>query len=143
MSRSVLLVVVAVGTALLVGGAGCSNVAGADESDPPVATVDSIEAPSRIAPSDTLTVRLRGTVGPNGCYSLDRVDVRRAAGRLTLTPLVDRVRGGDVACTMAIVPLDETMRFDPPFEEGALTITVPQPDQADVTATVEVTAGDG
>jgi hypothetical protein len=39
---------------------------------------------------------------------------------------------------MALVPLDETVRVDPPFVPGTLTITVPQPNRANVVTTVEV-----
>jgi hypothetical protein len=40
---------------------------------------------------------------------------------------------------MAVVPLDETVRVDPPFESGTLTITVPQPNRENVATTVVVT----
>jgi hypothetical protein len=39
---------------------------------------------------------------------------------------------------MALVPLDETARVDPPFVPGTLTITVPQPSRENVVTTVEV-----
>lgn len=108
-----------------------------------VAEVDSIDTPDRIAPSDTLSVQFYGTVGPNGCYSLDRFDEKRSSGRLTVEPVVKHVVGEGIGCTMAIVPLEATYRAAPPFEEGELTIEVPQSDQADVTATVEVKGEEG
>jgi len=127
------------------GGAGCSMLTNADDdSSPPVepgvATVDSLYAPERIAPSDTLSLRLTGTAGPNGCYSFDGFDVDRTAGRLTITPEVVH-RDADM-CTQALVPLDETYAAAPPFTEGTLTVVVPQPDRPDVTATVDVTAAE-
>lgn len=125
-------------------GFGCSMGAQPDEDSPEfhVAVVDSIDVPDRIAPSDTLSIRLFGTVGPNGCYSLDRIEEDRSEGQLTVTPVVRYERADDVACTMALVPLDATYEAAPPFEEGALQIVVPQSDEPDVTATVEVTGGE-
>jgi len=119
---------------LLVGGAGCSMLSTAESGPDPetgVAAVDSIDAPDRIASSDTLRVRFYGTVGPNGCYAFDGFETERNGRGLTITPVV-QYRG------MAIVPLDETYRAAPPFEEGPLTVTVPQPDGVDVTTTVTV-----
>jgi len=135
--------VFALGTVALVGGgAGCSMLTNSDD-DPDdavergVAEVDSLHAPAQIAASDTLLLRLTGTVGPNGCYAFDGFDVERAGGRLTVTPGVVHRTGQ--ACTQAIVPLDETYAAAPPFAEGTLTVVVPQPDRPDVTTTVEVT----
>jgi hypothetical protein len=123
---------------LVGGGFGCSAGSNVDDRGVEfvVAEVDSIEVPSRIAPSDSLSVHLYGTVGPNGCYSLDRIKEERSAGTVTLTPVVRHRTGG--FCTMAIVPLDATHDVPPPFEEGTLDLVVPQPDQPDVTATVTV-----
>lgn len=138
-------IVVFVGlVALVVGGAGCSMLSNADstpdeESETGIAEVDSIEAPTQIASSDTLTVQFYGTVGPNGCYSFDGFETEKHDGRLTITPVVQYRGGEGMMCTMAIVPLEETYTAAPPFEEGSLTLEVPQPDGPDVTATVEVT----
>ncbi|PSQ97780.1 MAG: hypothetical protein BRD55_01170 [Bacteroidetes bacterium SW_9_63_38] len=101
-----------------------------------IAEVDSIEAPSRMKTADTLSVRLRGTVGPNGCYSFHRTAIERESNRVRLVPLVRRASQN--ACTTALVPLDETVRVKPPFEPDPLTITVPQPNRTNVTATVSV-----
>jgi len=137
------LVAVALGTVALVGGgAGCSMFTNADDESSPtveqdVATVDSVYAPAHIAASDTLSLRLTGTVGPNGCHSFDGFDVERADDQLTITPVVEH-RTGQM-CTQAIVPLDETYAAAPPFTEGTLIVVVPQPDRPDVTVAVEVT----
>lgn len=122
-------------------GFGCSMGVQSDEDLPEfhVAEVDSIDVPERIAPTDTLSVRLFGTVGPNGCYSLDRIKEDRSDGQLTVTPVVRYERADDVACTMALVPLDATYEAEPPFDKGTLQVVVPQSDDPDVTATVEVT----
>lgn len=141
--RSLLVVLVTGMVALVAGGAGCSMLTNSDSNEGRqvaslVAEVDSIDTPNEIASSDTLTVQFYGTVGPNGCYSFERFDVERSASRLIVTPVVERVTGEDVVCTMAIVPLDVTYTAAPPFEEGTLTVEVPQTDGSEVTATVEV-----
>jgi hypothetical protein len=139
---------VVLGGIVVLGSAGCSGSADsartADRVVVPqapsslMAEVDSIEAPSRIGTTDTLSVRLQGTVGPNGCYSFNRMAVERAPRQIRLVPLVSRATQG--GCTMAVVPLDETVRVDPPFVPGTLTITVPQPNRENAATTVEVTA---
>ena len=143
-SLRAVVAVFALGTVALVGGgAGCSMLTNADD-DPDdavqrgIAEVDSLHAPAQIAASDTLTLRMTGTVGPNGCHSFDGFDVERTTDRITITPVVAHRTGR--ACTQAIVPLDETYTAAPPFDEGTLTVVVPQADRPDVTAAVEVTS---
>lgn len=139
-----LFFVVLIGTGmLLTSGAGCSLVSSAESDrdraeEAGIAEVDSIHVSPQTGSTDTLSVRLLGTVGPNGCYSFDRFDVERTPDRLTITPIVQRITADDIACTMALVPLDETYHAQPPFSTGALTIRVPQADRPDVTTTVEV-----
>ncbi len=131
----------------LFGGASCGSTAATtsqptaptDASALDTARVARIDAPDRIAPSDTLRVHLSGTVGPNGCYSLARIDEARAPGRVTFTPLVRPPTADDQACTMAIVPLDTTHAASPPFEPGRLAVGGPQGDQPAATDTVTVT----
>ena len=105
----------------------------------PLAEVDSLHVPARIATTDTLVVHLTGTVGPNGCYALARIETERTNGQVILHPLVQPPRDDDQMCTMALVPLDETHRIAPPFEPGTLTVSVPQQEGPAVTATVEIT----
>lgn len=143
--RTLLATFLACTVALLGSGAGCSTLTGTEEEravEHLVAEVDSLDVPAQIASSDTLSIRLSGTVGPNGCYSFDRFDTERSTDRLTVTPVVEHVTGEGFACTMAIVPLDATFAAAPPFEEGVITIAVPQSDRPDVTATVQVTSGE-
>lgn len=124
------------------GGAGCSMLSNADTDEGGsgiIANVDRINAPDRISTSDTMSVQLQGTVGPNGCYSFDGFEVDRSEHHLTITPTVTQVTGDDTMCTMAIVPLEETYSAAPPFEEGTLTIEVPQTEGESVTTTVDVT----
>jgi len=146
--RSLPFVALFAGTVLLSGGASCgaastaqpaadgSSVPGAPRLD--TARVDSVGVPARIATTDTLRIHLTGTVGPNGCYSLARIDEARTPDQLTVTPLVQPPTDADQACTMAMVPLDTTYAVAPPFEPGALLLTVPQSSRPAVTTSVEV-----
>lgn len=139
--RMLLVMLFAGIVATAIGGAGCSTLSGSQEGskrEHAVAAVDSLQVPARIAPTDTLSVRMHGTVGPNGCYSFDGFDANRSRNRLTVTPVVEHKTADDLACTMAIVPLDETYAATPPFEAGTFTVVVPQPNEPDRTATVEV-----
>lgn len=110
-------------------------------TDGPLAQVDRMDVPDRIATADTLSVHLSGTVGPNGCYSLARIETKRGPNEVTLRPVVQPPTSDDLACTMALVPLDTTHRVPPPFEVGTLSVMVPQTDSPAVTATVKVTEG--
>lgn len=135
--------------ALVLGGATCSAASEEASSSPArtatadtlLATVDTVQAPAQIAPTDTLRVRLRGMVGPNGCYSLSRVETERASGQVVLRPVVRHREQG--MCTMAIVSLDETITLAPPFPEETLRIVVPQTDRPTVRTTVRVGTADG
>lgn len=141
--RTVFVVLISGIIVLPLGGAGCSILGGDGDDrreETLVAKVDSVIVPSRIAPTDTLRVRMRGSVGPNSCYRFEEFDVLRATGRLTITPVVVRTTADDIACATVVVPLNRTYTAAPPFDEGTLTITVPQPDQPDVTTSVDVTA---
>jgi len=137
-----LLVAFLVGAvAVFGGGFRCAVLTGAEDNrdvERAVAEVDSLDVPPRISPTDTLTVRMYGMVGPNGCHSFERFDSERSGDRVRVTPVVARVTGEEVACTMAVVPLDRTYAVAPPFEPGTFTVVVPQPDRTDVTATVDV-----
>lgn len=144
--RTILVVLLGGLIAAASSGAGCSAISESDSNgdvDTLIADVDSIEVPTHISSSDTLPVTLYGRVGPNGCYSFDRFEVKRSPGTLLLRPMVRHRTGDDLVCTMAIVPLEETYRAPPPFSEETWTITVPQPDGEDVSSTVEVTSNNG
>ncbi len=145
--RLALLAALLVGPGLLGGGASCGSIASSsppsavtgDASALDTARVGRVDVPARIAPTDTLRIHLSGTVGPNGCYSLARIEAVRAPGQVTVTPLVQPPTADDQACTMAVVPLDTTYAANPPFEPGRLSITVPQRDRSPVTDTITVT----
>jgi hypothetical protein len=138
------LIAVLAGPLLFGSGAGCASTAttapSAIPNAPPLDTarVARVDVPDQIATSDILRIRLSGTVGPNGCYALARIDEARASGRITLTPLVRPPTEDDQPCTMAIVPLDTTYAVSPPFEKGALSVTALQKNGASVTDTVRV-----
>ena len=140
------LVAMLVAPFLFGGGASCGSTAstassastGPDAPGLDTARVARVDVPDQIAPSDTLRVHLSGTVGPNGCYSLARIDEARTAGRITLTPLVRPPTADDQACTMAVVPLDTTYAAPPPFEAGRLAVTVRQKGRSPVLDTVTV-----
>ena len=116
-----------------------AHVSPGSSTGAPLAQVDRLEVSDQITTADTLSVHLSGTVGPNGCYSLARIEEARASDQVTLRPVVQPPTRSDQACTMALVPLDTTHRVAPPFEAGTLTVTVPQSDGPSVTATVEIT----
>lgn len=124
-------------------GFGCTTSAESPDNAPDrmLAEVDSVDAPSSHAADDSLSVRLYGTVGPNGCYSLDEIEAVRSGSEVTLRPMVRDGTDAGRVCTMAIVPLDATHTLAPPFETGTLTVTVSQPGPNDVTATVDITPG--
>jgi hypothetical protein len=141
------LVAALAGFLLLGGGGGCGSAAStvlSPSSEPDTIGLDTarvaqVDVPPRIAVSDSLRVHLTGTVGPNGCHALARIDMARTPDRATLTPLVQPPTGADQACTMAIVSLDTTYTIPPPFEAGVLSLTIPQSSRPAVTASVEVT----
>ncbi|WP_263784484.1 hypothetical protein [Salinibacter grassmerensis] len=138
------LIAVLIGLLFFGSGAGCASTATTAPSAIPnapaldTARVARIDVPDQIATSDTLRIRLSGTVGPNGCYALARIDEARVPGRITLTPLVQPPTSGDRPCTMAIVPLDTTYAASPPFESGPLSVTALQKNGTPVTDTVRV-----
>lgn len=144
--RVVPLIAMLVAPLLFGSGASCGSTSSTASSAPAgpdapaldTARVARVDVPDRIAASDTLRVHLSGTVGPNGCYSLARIDEARASGRITLTPLVRPPTADDQACTMAVVPLDTTYAALPPFEAGRLAVTVRQKGRSPVRDTVTV-----
>ena len=140
--RSLLSLLLVGAVASLGSGFGCTTSAESPDDAPDriLAEVDSINAPATHASGDSLSVRLYGTVGPNGCYRLDEIETVRSGSEVSLRPMVIDGTAPDRACTMAVVPLDATHTLAPPFETGTLTVTVPQPGPNDVTATVEITS---
>jgi len=114
--------------------------AGRGTVDTLLATVDTLIAPSHIAETDTLSLQLRGTVGPNGCYSFHRIDAQRTRGQIVLHPRVQHTRQD--ACTMAFVRLNEVYRAAPPFSSDTLTVLVRQASASPITRRIVVgTAG--
>lgn len=90
-----------------------------------IVPVDEITAPDTVAQGDTLTVRFSGTIGPDLCSRLERVERHRAPGLLELTFHGERPDGGN--CLQMPAALDYVEKVAPPLEDS-LTIRVLQPD---------------
>ena len=92
-----------------------------------VIRVADISAPSIVNASDTLQIRFSGGIGPDGCWSLDRVDrhVTKTTLELTFRGKHEVTSGFD--CTQMPTALDYLDRVPPPLETP-FSITVHQPD---------------
>lgn len=86
-----------------------------------LATVEQLLLAHRVAPEESLAVRLLGTVGPDGSWALDRVEVVRAPGEVRIVPRVRRVPG-DFFIQM-VMPLDHALDL-PPLGAGQHRIVV-------------------
>ncbi len=73
-----------------------------------LADIERVLCAHQIAPSESLAVRLVGTIGPNGSWALDRVDVERSADGVLITPHVRRVAGDNFI--QMVMPLDRVER---------------------------------
>jgi hypothetical protein len=95
------------------GDAGRGAPARADKSGvDSLASVERLLLAHHVRPDEPLAVRLLGTVGPNGSWALDAVEVQRTPGRIVLVPRVRRVPG-DFFIQM-VIPLDHTVSLDLP-----------------------------
>jgi len=101
-----------------------------------VVKVDSIAAPDSEPLSDSLSVRLFGTIGRNGAYSLDRIDATRNESGLDMTVWgkFDR-QAGEV--TGNFTRLDERY-VTYPATRGMFRIRVHQPDGSTMPDSVRV-----
>ena len=76
---------------------------------------------------------MRGTIGPNLCYGLDRVESTLSRpstgrnGRLDLRFVGTLTGGPDVACPAAVAGLDWETVVYPPFGGSAFVVSVRQP----------------
>lgn len=70
-----------------------------------VAQVDAVLLARVLAPGESLVVRLLGLVGPDGSWSLAKVNVEPFDGGVRLTPVVHHRPGGNVI--QMLIPLDE------------------------------------
>jgi hypothetical protein len=82
--------------------------------------VESVHLAHTVAPGETLQVRLQGTVGPDGSWAANGVDVQREPGRVVVVPRVRRVPGD--AFIQMIMPLDVTVPLV--LEPGGCAIEV-------------------
>lgn len=72
--------------------------------DSMLATIESVEAARQVAADETLRVRLRGVVGPDGSWAADTVLVRHDGQHIVIEPRVRRVPG-EMFIQM-VIPLD-------------------------------------
>jgi hypothetical protein len=84
------------------------------------ALVESVHLAHTVAPGETLQVRLQGTVGPDGSWAANGVDMQRSPGRVVVVPRVRRVPGD--AFIQMIMPLDVTIPIV--LEPGSCSIEV-------------------
>ena len=77
-----------------------------------LADIERVLCAHQIAPSETLAVRLVGTIGPDGSWALDRVDVERSPDGVSITPHVRRVAGD--AFIQMVMDLDRVERVTLP-----------------------------
>ena len=89
--------------------------------------VDSIAVPKILAAGDTLTAHFYGGIGPDGCWSLARVDKETTSASLDVTFHGEhQVRSG-YDCTASPVGLHHAEVVAPPLGTP-FAITVHQPD---------------
>jgi hypothetical protein len=88
--------------------------------------VDSMSHPSFAATSDTITIRLFGTVGPDGCHSFSHFEATRQPLRLDLT--VWGQVSAATACPAVMVYLNGKKYKLVATQQGWLSINVHQPD---------------
>lgn len=107
-----------------------------DVSEAERAQIEQVLVARAVQPGESLAVRLLGTIGPDGSWALDAVDVRREPERVVLVPRVRRVPGD--AFIQMVMPLDRTLRLELPA--GKHRIEVQGRDSVH-TALVEVSPG--
>jgi hypothetical protein len=91
-----------------------------------VVKVDSISHPSSAAITDTITLRVFGTIGPDGCHFFSHFEDYRQSLRLDLT--VWGGRSSANACTQMMVYLDGKEYKFPAAMRGWYSIYIYQPD---------------
>lgn len=74
-----------------------------------LASVEQVLAAGSIRPDESLAVHLRGTVGADGSWALEQIEVRPVQGGALVVPRVRRVPG-DMFIQM-VIPLEATVRL--------------------------------
>jgi hypothetical protein len=92
-----------------------------------IVKVDSINHSSTAAITDTITLRLYGTIGPDGCHSFSHFEDYRQPLRLDLTVWGQRGSGNNV-CPDVMVYLDGKEYKFPATQQGWYSIYIHQPD---------------
>jgi len=114
----------------------CSLISG-DDYDHFRIRVDSIVAPDTAASGDSLRITLFGFVGPDGCYSFDRIDSRRTTNSVELSVWGRHRTGRGFACTHAVVELRQSHVVPPPLGIPFSVIVV-QPDGSRLNRPIDV-----
>ncbi len=99
-----------------------------------VLDVQKVDAPATITSSSPLDVVLSVVTG--GCVTFDKVQSQRGVASLSLTAIGTDLRR-DGCLDIAIVE-PHTIRFEPPFAKGSLTIVVTRERLSPLIATVQV-----
>ncbi len=107
-----------------------SSLIGCDVTGPDVrrftAPVDSMIVPSTIVGSDSLEIRLFGSL-PNSCYGIEGVDAEKTAEKVEITVRgTENIREG-IGCYAAIKNWDWLLVVSPPYEDP-FTVDVDQGD---------------
>jgi len=98
--------------------------------------VDSIHMPDTIQVGDTLKIVMFGTIGENGCYSLDQIEP--FFDDTTLTIKVWGLNSGDDTCPGGIVYLDGASLSIMNFQQGVFRVLFIQPDDGKLEETIVV-----
>ncbi len=98
--------------------------------------VDSMNVPDSVSHNDSLSVRLFGTIGGNGAYSLDRIDTTCSGRDLDVTAWGRFDRQAENVVSW-FVQLDQSITFAP-SAPGPVRIRVHQPDSTILTDSTTV-----
>jgi hypothetical protein len=98
--------------------------------------VDSMSHPSFAATSDTITIRVFGTIGPDGCHSFSHFEDTRQPLRLDLTVWGQVIAA--TACPSVMVYLNGKVYKLVATQQGWLSINIHQPDGSIVTDSIIV-----
>jgi hypothetical protein len=101
-----------------------------------VIEVDSIHVADTITFGDTLDIEFFGTIGPNGCYTLNRFDAGYSEDSILITAI--GVFSGDDVCPDMISKLDGTILQIINISPGDYILAVNQPDDSQLTRDLRV-----
>lgn len=129
--------VVAAGALLIASSPGCHNPSAT--GDLLLLHVETLDAPTTIAPGATLTVGL--IVGVGGCLKFDHIQSLRTGSQVVLTVWGRDIRAGitdrEIMCPRQFLEPHE-YRLDPPFPSSFEVVVAEPADQSNLNATVTV-----